>query len=153
MDPLRVIVLVLHVTAAALLFGGGTGIVRNLKTTLELGKEVFKLATADAARRSRLVGMSSLLTLATGLALIFMTGGFAQVSLNFHIALAVMLAAIVVSSVLVRPSVMKLAGLAQAENIDKDAARSLIKRLAMGIGIVHLLWLITLTLMFVRIYK
>lgn len=153
MDPLRLAVLVLHISAAALVFGGATGIVRSLKTNLELGGEAFKLATGGAARQSRIVAMSSIVTLASGLGLIFMAGGFGAVPLNFHIALAIMLGAIVVSSVTVGPSVMKLSGLALAENVDKDASLKLIKRIAMGTGILHLLWLIMLTLMFVRIYK
>lgn len=153
MDPLRVIVLVLHISAAALLFGGATGIVRNLKATLELGRDAFKLATLDAAKRGRLMGMSSIATLATGLSLIFMAGGFAVVPLNFHIALGIMLGAIGISAVIVRPSVTKLASLALAEKLDKGASLKLIQRLAMGTGILHLLWLVTLTLMFVRIYK
>lgn len=153
MDPLRLVVLLVHISAAALLFGGGIGIVRNLKATLELSRDAFKLATADAVRRGNLMGLGSILTLATGLGLMFMAGGFAAVPLNFHMALAIMLGAIVVSSVIVRPSVMKLSGLALAENVDKEACLKLTKRLAMGTGILHLLWFAMLTLMFLRIYK
>jgi hypothetical protein len=153
MDPLRIFVLVLHISAAAILFGGPLGTVRSLKAHLELSRDAFKLATSEAARRGRLMGMSSIVTLLTGLALIFLAGGFAQVPLNYHMALGILLGAIAISSVLVRPTVTKLAGLAQAENLDKDAALQLIKRLAMGTGILHLLWVITLVLMFVRIYK
>lgn len=153
MDPLKVAVLVLHVSAAAILFGGPLGTVRNLKASLELGRDAFKLATSEAARRGRLLGMSSLLTLATGVALIFMAGGFGTVPLNFHIALGILLGAIVVSSAVVRPTVTKLVETAAADSLNQDAALKLIKRLAMGTGILHLLWLVTLILMFVRIYK
>lgn len=153
MDPLRIIVLVLHISAAAFLIGVPTGTVRNLKANLQLGKDAFKQATEDASRRGKLAGMSSLLTLATGLTLIFMAGGFGSVPLNFHMALTLMLVAIVLSAVLIRPTITKLAQLALVEPIDKGAALGLTKRIAMGTGILHLLWLIMLTLMFVRIYK
>lgn len=153
MDHLRIFVLVLHVSAAAILFGGSLGTVRSLKAGLELSRDAFKLTTSEAARRGRIMGMSSLLTFATGLVLIFMMGGFARVPVNFHMALGIFLGAIALSSILLRPTVTKLADLAQAETTDKDAARKLIARLAMGTGLVHLLWIVTLALMFTRIYK
>jgi hypothetical protein len=52
-----------------------------------------------------------------------------------------------------RPNTMKLGKLARAETLDKSAALPGIKKLAMGQGILHLLWFATLALMFVRIYK
>jgi hypothetical protein len=135
------------------LIGANTGLVRNLKRTLDLGKDAFVVATEDGAKRARLIGMCSLATIATGLVLIFMIGGFARAPINFHIALATMLVAITFSSVFMRPQMMKLVGLGKAESLDPSAALAHIKKLAMGQGILHLLWVATLTLMFVRIYK
>lgn len=153
MDPLRITVLILHISSAALLLGVPLGIVRNLKANLELGKDAFRVATVDASRRGQLTGISALLTLATGLALIFMSGGFGAVPLNFHMALTAMLVALVVAAVLIRPATTKLAQIAVKETLDRQGALALTKRLAMGTGILHLLWLIMLTLMLVRIYK
>ncbi len=153
MDPLRIVLLVLHISAAALLMGLPMGIVRNIKANLEIGPAAFKQATTDAARRGTLASVGSLVTLASGITLIFLAGGFGSVPLNFHIALTLMLVAIVISSVLVRPTVTRLAQVSLKEPIDKEAALGLVKRIAMGTGILHMLWLVMLTLMFVRIYK
>lgn len=153
METLRIILIILHVSSAAVLVGANTGLVRNLKRTLELNKDAFVVATEDGAKRARLMGMCSLATLVTGLILIFMIGGFARAPLNFHIALAIMLGAIAFSSVFMRPNMMKLVKLGKADAIDSKSALPLIKKLAMGQGILHLLWVTMLTLMFVRIYK
>jgi hypothetical protein len=153
MSTLRTVTLVIHISAAAMLIGANTGVVRNLTNTLELSREAFLIAVRDAAKRGAILGICSLLTLATGLALIFMMGGMAVAPLNYHMALGLMLGAIVVSSVLMRPSGAKLMEVAQAETLDKARAASLIKKLAMGQGILHLMWLVTLTLMLVPIYK
>lgn len=153
METLRIIVLVIHVSAAAILVGASAGLVRNLKRTLDLGAAAFLVAAEDCARRAKLMGMSSILTIATGLGLIFMLGGFARAPINFHIALALMLGAIGFSSVFMRPRAMKLLSVAKTEPFDKDLALGTIKKMAMGQGILHLLWVTTLTLMFVRIYR
>jgi high-affinity Fe2+/Pb2+ permease len=152
MATLRIILLVLHVAAAAVLVGASAGLIRNLKRNLELGGQSFVLATEDLKKRSGLMGMCSLTTLATGLCLIFMMGGFAVAPKNFHIALLLLLVALIFSATFMRPRGVKLGALAKKEPLDKEGAMALIKKLAMGQGILHLLWLCTLTLMFVRMY-
>jgi hypothetical protein len=82
-----------------------------------------------------------------------MIGGFKAAPLNFHMALGVMLFAIAFSASFMRPNTMKLVKLAQGATVDHDAARACIKKLAMGQGILHLLWVVTLSLMFVRFYR
>lgn len=153
MDHARTALLVLHISAAAILIGASAGLVRNLKRTLEAGKAAFVIATEDAARRAKLMGICSLLTVATGVILIFMIGGFGGAPLNFHIALTIMLGAIIFSAAFMRPATVKLVKLAQTEPLDTSTARSSIKKLAMGQGILHLLWVVTLVLMFTRIYR
>lgn len=153
MEALRIILLVVHVTAAALLLGAPVGVARTIKSSLDSSKSAFESAARDGARRAAIASGGSLIVLLTGIALIFTVGGFARAPINFHMALGIMLVALVVSAVIVRPMGTKLVDLAKAETIDKDAARSLIKRQAMGVGILHLLWLSMLTLMFVRMYR
>lgn len=153
MDPVRIALLVLHISAAAILIGASAGLVRNLKKTLEAGKAAFVIATEDAARRAKLMGICSLVTIGTGLCLIFLMGGFAVAPLNFHMALGIMLVAVLFSALFMRPATVKLVKLAQAEPFDPSGARSQIKKLAMGQGILHLLWVVTLVLMLVRIYR
>lgn len=150
MDILYIVLLVLHISSAALLFGGGLGMVKNLKRSLEAGQATFSVAAQDAARRGSVIGAASLATLATGLGLIFAMGGFKSVPFTIHIALTLMLLAIGVSAALIKPSTARLVQFAQAEALEKEKVGSAIKKIAMGSGILHLIWITNLTLMLLR---
>ncbi len=153
MQFVRILVLVLHVSAAAVLLGGGTGLMRHLRRTLEVGGEAFRLATLDAERRNRIMGICSLVTLLTGLGLIFLMGGFKVAPLNFHIALGNMLVATAISAAMLKPAAAKLVELGARPELDRAGVASLLKKLQIGQGILHLIWLANLVLMFVRIYR
>lgn len=150
MDLVYKILLILHIASAALLFGGGIGLVSNLKRCLQAGQAAFTPATADAAKRGGIMGAASLATLATGLGLIFAVGGFKAIPVTIHIALTLMLVAIGVSSVLIRPNTMKLVKFAGAETLDSAAIQASIKKIAMGTGILHLIWITILILMIAK---
>jgi hypothetical protein len=136
-----------HIALAAALFGAPLGMVRNLKTSLAAGPQAFKAAAADAATRGKIAGVSSVLVLLSGVGLIFIKGGFAEISKSYHVSLTLMLVLVAVGVVLLRPTVGKIGALAAAADLDAAAAGKLIKRLAMGTGIIHLLWAILLFLM------
>ncbi len=153
MDTLRTITLILHISAAAVLIGVNTGVMRNLRRTLELSQETFILATQDLAHRSQLRSACSGLTLVTGIALIMMMGGMAKVPLNIHIALGLVLLSMIVAIVLMKPASKKINILAKATPLDKSGANALMKRLMMGESVLHVLWLATLTMMIVRIHR
>lgn len=152
---LRILLLLLHISSAAVVFAGPLGMTRNLRANLEIGGKALELAARDAARRAAFVGLGAIGTLATGVALIFLMGGFAVAPLNFHMALGLMFLALFVGLVVVRPqvqSIVKRTTNASAP-ADSEAIRSAIRRIAMGQGIQHLLWLGMLTLMFYRITR
>lgn len=146
----RTVLLIFHIAAAALLFGTGTGIVRTLKKSAQVGGRTLLIAAEDAARRSSIMSGASLFTIATGVALIFNMGGFAVAPKNFHTALLVMLGAIAVSLSLLKPAAARIEAQAKSDNIDQAVVSVAIKKMAMGQGILHLLWIILLVLMFVR---
>jgi hypothetical protein len=150
MEYVKLIVVVLHVASAALLFGAPLGLVRMARTALEKNDDAFKLAAIEAGRRAKLTQIGSLATLVTGLSLIFLSGGFAIVSKNFHAALGVTLLAIAFSLVWMRPNTMQLVRASAATPIDKDSARKALAKLGMGGGILQGVWLLNLTLMFLR---
>jgi len=147
---LRLVLLLVHISAAAMLFGAPMGLVGSVKRALAAGDEALKLAATDAQRRGKLAGIGSMLTLLTGLALIFNAGGFGAVSTNYHAALAVMLGAIGFSAGVMRPSTAGLVAAASAVPVDRSGAQAAVKRLAMGSGVLHSLWLVTLFLMLYR---
>jgi len=150
MNILYRILLVLHITSAAVLFGGAIGLVRSLRQNVGGQREVFLAIARDAARRGRAMGVGSMATLITGLALIFTLGGFGSVPLQIHIALALLLVAMATSAALIQPQMLRLVHLAEAPTLDGEAAKKSIKLIAMGQGILHLLWIVILVLMIIH---
>lgn len=150
MFTMRTVLLILHIASAALLFGTGTGLVRQLKRQAELGGKSLLIAAEDAARRGSIMSGASLFTIATGVALIFNLGGFAAAPKNFHTALLVMLGLMAVGLGVLKPAAARIEAQAKSETPDQAVIGSSIKKIAMGQGIMHLLWLVLLILMFVR---
>lgn len=147
------ILLVVHISAAAITLGASTGLLRHLRRALETSQQAFALAAEDAARRGKIMGLTGFVVLQTGLVLIFVKGGFKAVPLNIHMALAIMLGAIALSITVMRPTSARLVELSKAETLEKVGITRLLKKLAMGQGILHLSWLTILVLMLVRIEK
>jgi hypothetical protein len=150
MEYLKILVVVLHVASAAMLFGAPLGLVRMARSALKSGEVPFKLAAVEAGRRGKMAGMGSMATLLTGLILIFLGGGFGVVTKNFHVALLLMLVAFGFSFGWMRPNGAKLVQASEKTPIDQAAAEHALKKLGMGSGILHTLWLVILTLMFYR---
>ncbi|NKB67316.1 MAG: hypothetical protein GKR89_09675 [Candidatus Latescibacteria bacterium] len=147
---LYVILLVLHITFAAVLFGGSLGLVGNLRRALASGPEALRHAAEDAKRRDAIAGISAMLTLLTGFALVFERGGFAVLSTNFHIAITLMIVAIVFAFAWMKPSTARLVKAVGQDPIDTAGAEQAVKKLAMGSGILHAAWLVLLVLMVYR---
>lgn len=147
---LRLILLVVHISSAATLLGVPLGIPGSIRRAKEGGPAALRHAAADADRRGRIAGITSLLTLVTGIALIFNAGGFASITKNFHAALGLMVLALVVSFTVMKPATGKLVAAVQKEPIDEAAVEAARKKLAMGSGILQTLWLVLLVLMFYR---
>lgn len=147
----RLVLLLVHITAASFLFGASAGVARPIRRSLELGPKAILFAAEDLVRRGKMIGISSMMTLMTGVVLLATRlEGFGKSPKNFHAALGLMLGAVVLSLALIRPTSMAILGEARKEAPDKNVFLALLKRLAMGQGIMHLLWVVVLVLMFVR---
>jgi hypothetical protein len=95
------------------------------------------------ARTVRLMTIFLVLTLLFALGGFFLGGGFAVYGPPYHTSLLLILVLLGVQLGLIRPGWQKLQ--AAVGSGDADAAR---KRVAMGVGVGHLLWLIILVLMY-----
>lgn len=145
MTYLKVLVLVIHVAAAAMVLGGSLGWGRALRQAHAAGAAAWGVVIADVSRRLVLVRITSVVTLLTGLALIFISGGFAVVPPTFHIALLLMLLATGWVGFFLAPAVKALA---QAKVGDGSPIN--VGKVAMATGVLHAVWLVLLVLMFVR---
>lgn len=137
---IRGLFVILHVITAAGWFG-----LALLMTSISRKAA----GTADAALRdvgSKAVGMMTLfivLTFLFGLIAFLMGGGFAVYGPNFHTSLLLILILVLIQYFMIRRGWLALSGEADVQ----AAAR---KKLAMGIGIGHLIWLVVLVLMLSR---
>lgn len=148
---MKTLVVIVHVAAAAVVLGGSLGWGRFLRQAAEGGQVAARVAAADVMRRMMLVRIGSAMTLFTGIGLIFLSGGFAVVPKNFHIALTLMLAALGWVLLGVVPRVKRAFGIASAVEFDPKAFAAAAGKVGMSTGIVHALWLVILVLMFVMI--
>lgn len=148
---MKTVVLIVHIAAAAVVLGASLGWGRLLRQAAEAGQGAARVAIADIARRLLLVRVTSMMTLFTGLALMFIGGGFAVVPKNYHIALTVMLAGVAWVFLGVVPKVKALGKLAAAPEFERDKFAGSVGKVGMATGVVHALWLSLLVLMFVHV--
>jgi len=145
---LTIVVLVLHVLAAVLWLGPTLGLTKMVERAIPVGKDALGLAVIDFKFRGMLASVGGMSVLATGLALIFLAGGFKVVPLPTHIAFGLgILAAL--NSAVYGPGTKKLA--LAAERYDDATiaeAKAALRKMAMHSHISHLLWLAMLVMMF-----
>lgn len=141
------VLVMLHITTAAAWFGLGLRITGQARSVVKAGPEAGN-ALADATGRSIfLMTLFAVLTFVFGLSALFAGGGFDVYGWPYHTSITVVLLLIGVQFFLIRGSWNKLEA---ARGTDNAAAEKAAKRLAMGTGMGHLLWLTTLVLMYMR---
>jgi len=147
---MHTVLVILHITCAAILFGLPLGLPGTCRRAMAASQGALQVAAADAVRKGKILGGASLLTLVTGVSLIMSVGGFGAAPKNFHAALGLMIVAIVVSAGIIRPAGSNLVIAAAGDTLNQDLANKSIKKMAMGSGILQLMWLSMLALMFTK---
>lgn len=142
------IAVILHIVCFAAWFGLGLRLPRQSRTLLDAEPAASALLAADGAQTVR--AMTTFVVLGYGFALVafftnptFINTGMAAYGWPYHTALLLGLLLVGVHFLLVRPGWNRLRGSLGAP--ETEAAR---KRLAMGMGLGHTLWLVLLVLMF-----
>lgn len=139
----------LHISFMAIWIGAiffSSGDVRRTLATPDANLDLLR----DRMHRSlRLAAASGLITLVTGVALIFALGGMGSVPIGIHIGLLTGLIMLGVGGGLVGRS-WKQIDAALAGGASRESVAPLVKKLAMGNGIFHGLWTLTLVLMVFR---
>ena len=137
---LKYVFVILHILTAASWFGLSLPLARRARVVAGGGAGAAELA-ADGARTVKLLGVFSVLTLLFALGA-FASGIMAQgtdaYGWPYHAALLLVLGLVGATLALIRPGWNALQG--------GDLAAA--KRVAMGAGIGHTLWLVILVLMF-----
>ena len=142
------IFVVLHVITAAGWFGLGLNLTRQARTVAALDPSSARPFIEDRLSSVRLMGIMIVLTFIFGLGAMFSGGGFGAYGAQYHTSMLLILLLIAIHYALIYPA---WRGLERAFSTtsrvlsDSDGYR---KRIAMGMGLGHLIWLVVLILMF-----
>ncbi len=142
---LKWVFVVLHIITAAAWFGLGLIVARHARTTAraDSGAQASLISLGD--RMVRLMSIMIVLTLVFSWGAFFAGGAFPAYDPQYHISFTLIAVLVLVHFLLIRSPWKKLtAALSDAAG----EATSFAKRMAMGVGIGHLLWFIMLILMF-----
>ncbi len=141
---------VLHIAGAALWFGGVLSIAPIVRRSLGFGRDVQRSAATLAYRFGWFSGVGTLLSCASGVALIFSHyGGFKGLPPRFHIALTLSILALLNAFLLLIPTLSRLKAHAGEEGA-RTKTEDAVKRLSLATAFSHLFWFISLILMFAR---
>ncbi|MBI2892298.1 MAG: hypothetical protein HYY06_02010 [Deltaproteobacteria bacterium] len=143
------LVVIVHVALTMVWFGAGLGLPRRLRAGIARGRSEATAAAEDAMRGSRTAILAALATIATGIALVLIGGGFALVSPRIHLGLALTALALLLE--LVTRSILRKAERSIASEDDRASALPRVRRAAMTQGMTHLLIVIVLGLMVWRL--
>ena len=147
-DPTNLVLMVLHIAFAGTAFAVGLTSTGSLRRAEGKGGAVMAEVAAIANRMGRIASVFGLLTLASGLALVFYRGGFKAISPTIHGAILLVTVMVALGFLMQKPTGKALAAAAAAN--DLGAWQKARKKWAMGEGIMQLLWVITLVLMFIK---
>ena len=147
-----VVLRVLHITLAALWFGAPLGVVKLLRNGLEGGPDTFRMSAASGSKRGAMAGIAGILTLLTGLIIVFHMGGFGSVAPQIHGAIVVAVVILGISIGVLKPMGAKLSEIAEKGLDDEGRARAeaILKKMGPISHGIHGLWLVLLVLMYWR---
>ena len=135
---------VLHIITAAAWFGLALRLAGQARSVLALDRPAGLALAEDGDRTVRLMSLFALLTVVFSYITFGLGSAIQSYNLPYHLALSLILVLVAVQYALIRPGWKRL-HLAVSGGTDGEAAR---KRVAMGVGIGHLMWLVLLVLMF-----
>ena len=147
-DLLKCIFVILHVITAAAWFGLGLRLAGRARSVLAMKETAAKAWSDDAQRSVYLMNVFIVLTLVFSLVAFFLGGGFAVYGPAYHTSLLLIVLMTLDQFLLVRPGWNGLQAALAGPSDSGNASDSFRKRIAMGVGVGHLMWLIILVLMF-----
>ncbi|PEN06580.1 hypothetical protein CRI93_09890 [Longimonas halophila] len=146
---LKTVLVVLHIVTASAWFGLGLRLASKARTVLSLDGPAAAALAEDARSTVKWMSGFIVLTMVFAYANFFLSGGFAAYGPQFHAALTLMLVLVGVQFFMIRPGWNTLADLVgNGTAPTSDAADGARKKVAIGTGIGHLLWMVLLVLMY-----
>ena len=146
---LTYVLVVLHIVTASAWFGLGLRLAGKARTVLSLQGPAAAALAEDTRSTVKWMNGFIVLTLIFAYANFFYGGGFTGYPPQYHASLTLMLVLVGVQFLLIRPGWNSLADVvAEGADAASEAADGARKKVAIGTGIGHLLWLVLLILMY-----
>lgn len=136
----------LHILAMAGWLASGLWVAGDIQRTLPLGRPHTDVLVARVERSKRVTIGSALLTVATGLGLVFAQGGFAAMPVRIHVGFGLTLCILAVGALLAEPAWRRIKAAVEAGGDAAAASR----RFSVFYGVEHALKLVVV---FVMVFK
>jgi hypothetical protein len=138
---------IIHIAAASVWIGGGLNAPRDIRRTLPLGQPHLGELLPRLRAIAQLMNVSALVTLLSGIAIVFAVGGFARVPHRIHVGLGLTLLAFVAGRYLIRPVLGEIARAIAAPPVAPEKVAHIMARFRLVNGVEHALRLAVLVLM------
>lgn len=149
MDPnLFSAIRLLHFLGMAVWFAGALNIAGDVRKTIARGKPHTEVLVPRVSRALDVGAIAAIVTIGSGLGMIFGLGGFGAISPRIHAGLGLAILTLAVEIILLKPAVGRLGDALSSG--DGRELRPMAGRIAMFAGITHALKLVILVLMVFR---
>lgn len=149
MELLKWILVVLHIITAAAWFGLGLRLAAWARKTVELSGDAARVMANDGQRSVKLMTVFVVLTAVFSIAAFVVGGAFARYGPAYHTSLLLIILLVLDQILVIRPSWNTLVtAVSSGGPSAPEIMASAKKRVTIGTGIGHLLWLVMLILMF-----
>jgi len=145
---LKWILVILHIITAAAWFGIGLRLAGQARSVLEREGNARTALAQEGGRSVWLMNLFVVLTLVFSLGAFVAGGHFAVYGPVYHTAVLLIVLLTADQLLVIRGGWARLQSLASEASPDADALERAKKRVAIGTGVGHLIWLILLVLMF-----
>lgn len=145
---LKWILVILHIITAAAWFGIGLRLTGQARAVLEQSGDARHALAEDGQQSVWLMNLFVVLTLLFSLGAFVAGGHFSVYGPPYHTAVLLIVILTLDQLFVIRSGWSTLHALAQEASPDEQALESAKKRVAIGTGVGHLLWLVLLGLMF-----
>jgi len=145
---LKWILVILHIITAAAWFGIGLRLAGQARAVLEQEGDARAALAQEGGRSVWLMNLFVVLTLVFSLGAFVAGGHFVAYGPVYHTAVLVIVLLTADQLLVIRGGWASLQSLATQASPDVDALESAKKRVVIGTGVGHLMWLILLVLMF-----
>lgn len=146
---LKWVFVILHIITAGAWFGMGLRLSAWARKTVELDGEPARVMAEDGQRTVKLMTIFIVLTAVFSIAAFVLGGAFARYGPAYHTSLLLIVLLVLDQILVIRPAWATLTTAVSSDGpSSEDILTSAKKRISIGTGVGHLMWLILLVLMF-----